>query len=495
MGIVFRQSVKTTISTFLGAALGALITYTYTFALSKTQLGLNTNIIFTGAIGQILVMMGTGNLIVVFAQRYSEDHLRKKALITLGMLVTTIGSLLFAALFFIFKDNILGWYKEVDRALIDKYYVLVPLLVFLWGIMSVLDCYLIAHVKIAISSFAKEIVLRICNLLLLLMLLSGVIDFTIYITCSVLIYLVPITILFFVSSKTEGFGLTSKIGIFSKQELKEMAHFSWYHLLMIASFSILGYMDTLMLGPLDKDGIQAAAAYTVAVFLVNVMYMPYRAMAFSSLPILNQAYIDKDDVKIRDLFSRAGINIFIVAVAMFLIIGLNLDNAVAILPEGYGVVKPLVIILMLGKLVDMFTGLNNELISISKHYKFNFRAAALLLIGVYIFDRIYIPEYGVFGAAWVTTIALAIFNVVKMLYLYTKMGLHPLSKNAMKVLFAGILAAIPGYFLPFLFNPIADAFIRTVIVIAVYGGITIWFRPSQDLTTYIENIRSTKRLF
>ncbi|MCB0697710.1 MAG: lipopolysaccharide biosynthesis protein [Chitinophagaceae bacterium] len=495
MGIVFRQSIKTTIVTFTGAGLGALVLYINTHLLSKTGLSLITTITYTAAIVQLFVIMGTANLISVYTQRYLYEDERRKALFTIGLLTSTVGTLIFSACFFLFKDSIVNLYKPEDQPLISKYYPLVPVLVYIWSLMTILDQYLIAHVKIAVSAFSREVLLRVCNLVLLVLLFFNVLSFSLYVLFNVLIYIIPVIVLFAVSTRTKGFGFSLNFKVFSLAELKDMLHFSWYHLLVGASLTILHFLDALMLGPLDEGGLSSTAPYIAATFLATVMYMPYRAMSTSSLPILNQAYIEKDMAKVNDLFTRAGANIIIVAVGMYILIGLNLDNALAVLPEGYENVKPLVLILMLGKLIDMATGLNNELISISKYYKFNFRIAVFLLVMVYVLDRIYIPRYGVFGAAWVATASVSVFNLSKMIFLYSKMKLHPFTRKTWLIVLSGIVAAAAGYFWPYILNPVVDTTLRSIVVLFVYGLMLIWLKPSNDLVVYLENIKKDKKLF
>lgn len=496
MGIVFRQSVKATIITLTGAVLGALVVYFSSQALvPATRYGLVTSVTMSAAILQLLVILGAANLVLVYTQRYSDTDIRRKALLTLALLTAISGTVVFTIVYFLLKQSIVQLYNADDQVLIEKYYFLLPILVLIWGITTILEQYLISQVKIAIPAFTKEIVLRSLNLILLGLIFTGVISFHQYVISYVAIYFVPLVVLSIVVSRTKGFGFTLSLGVFNKAEYLDMLRFSWYHLLMGVSMTMLGFIDTILLGPLDKDGIEASAIYAVAVFIAGVSYMPFRAMANASMPILNEAYIKKDKQKINSLFSRAGINIFIAAIGMVLLVGLNLHNAVAILPPEYAPVQYLVWILMLGKLIDMATGLNNELISISKYYKFNFRISAFLLVMVFILDRIFIPQYGIYGAAWVTTFSLAVFNIAKMLFLYLKMRLHPFTRKTWLVLVAGAGAALAGYLLPYLFNPFADAIVRSMVVLLVYCLILIWLKPSQDLRDFLQNIAKNKRLF
>lgn len=495
MGIVFRQSVKTSIVVLSGAVLGALVNFFYTYVLSKSEIGLVTNIIYLGAVLQYFVSLGMASVIAILSQKYDLTDERRRALLTLGLFVAITTSIIFTIAFYTFRTNILGLYKPEDGELIDQYYFLVPVLVFIWGITSIFDHYLISHVKIAVSAFAREFLLRLFNLILLSLLFFKMLTIKQYIYGSVFIYIIPLVILVFVSSRAKGFGFSLKLSVFDKSEYKHIAHFAWYHLLMIVSLNVLTYFDTLMLGPLDESGMESVAPYRISMFIATLMFMPYRAMATSTLPILNEAFIQKNMEKVRDLFTRAGVNIFIVGVGMFVLIALNLDNAIALLADGYESIKPLVIILMIGRLVDMATGVNNEMISISKHYKFNFRASLLLVIMVYVLDRIYIPQYGAMGAAWVATCSLIVFNLLKMIFLYYKLKLHPFTNKTLLIVAAGAISAGAGYLLPYIYSPVVDAIVRSIIIIIVYTVLLIVFKPSPDLLEYLGNIKKNKRLF
>lgn len=495
MGIVFRQSVKSSIVTITGAILGAALNLAYPYLLSKSEFGLITNIIYTGALIQLIIMLGMSNTIAIYTQKYDTHSEKRKTLLTLGLLVTIAMALLFTIAFFLMKDNIVSLFLDKDQELISRYYFLIPPLIAVWGITTIFEHYLIANVRIAISAFAKEVMLRVSTLILMGLLFFGVITIPQFIYGSVIVYLVPMLMLLFISSKQEGFGLSTNFKVFNKQEYKGIIHFAWYHLLMIVSLNALNFIDTLMLGPLAEDGIETIPSYRIALFMAILIFLPYRAMATSTLPILNEAYINNDHDKVRNLFVRAGINIFIVGLGMFILIALNLDNIITVLPEGYETVKPLVLILMIGKLVDMATGMNNELISISKYYKFNFWASGLLLVMVYFLDTIFIPKHGTFGAAWVATGSLIVFNAMKMAYLYWKMKLHPFTGKTLLVILAGVLAAAAGYFLPFIYHPIVDAAIRSLVIVIVYGAMLLWLKPSNDLVVFLKSVREDKRLF
>jgi O-antigen/teichoic acid export membrane protein len=220
-------------------------------------------------------------------------------------------------------------------------------------------------------------------------------------------------------------------------------------------------------------------------------------MISASFPVLNKAYIDNDMPRVRELFRRSGINIWIVALAMALIIACNLNNVVALLPAGKGMeaLPKLVLILLIGKLIDMGTGLNNELLSISRYYKFSFYTSIILLVSILFLERWLIPLYGNIGAAWGATISLGIFNLMKMGFLWRKFGLHSFNKAMLLAAFAAIGAFLVGWFMPAISLPIIDAGIRTVIILFIYTGLLIFSKASPDLNEYLRQVRNNKRLF
>lgn len=505
MGIVFRQSVKTTIVNFTGAILGLTI-FIYSNVLSKTEFGITRNLVNAGAIMQYVVMLGTSALVYVYTQKYAVNDMRRKVLLTLCAVIPMISTLLLTIPYVFFREEIINLYLVRDRSLIREFFLWLPPLVFLWTLMSFLDAYLSSQMKVAFSSFMKEVLLRLCTLgLFILYYPCHLISFYQFVVGTTLIYAIPVLIMFIQSIRTEGFGFSTKWNAFSKSEYKELAHFAWYHLLFGISVFVMGFIDQLMLPTLDKSGVSSLAVYSNAIYIATLIVIPYRAIATSAFPMLNKAYIAGEQDTLTDLFHRSGMNILIVATGMFVLVACNLPNAVAILPKGYEAISTLVLILMLGRVIDMATGLNNELISISKLYKFNFYIALLLLVLVVFFNRLLIPIYGVYGAAWASTLALAIFNIVKMIFLWKKMGLQPFTAKSWRVIVAGAVAGLGGYFLPSFYNAqsmskpyfliVCDAAFRSLIIFIIYTLLLLLLKPSSDLNTYLRSVKENKRLF
>lgn len=503
MGIVFRQSVKSSIIIAVGAVLGALINFIYPNIISKPEFGYSRTFINCGVIFHTFIMMGIGSTLINFSPRYETGSEKRKFLITLSAVIPAALIILLSIPYFLLKDRILLFFNDADRPLAAEYFGLVPVLVFLWSYVVALECFLISQSKTAIYTFIREVVLRVINIGLIGLLVLDVISFSGLIYGLTASYLLAIVILYFFSKKTDDFGFSTNSTVFSKAEYKEIFSYSWYHMFVLITMNLLGFVDTLLLTNLSPDGLSAVAIYATAVYIATITYMPYRAMNVASVPTLNRVYLSGDKKELDNIFHRSAINILIAAIAMFALIACNLDNAVTLLPDDYEAVKPLTLILMIGRMAEMATGLNTELTSVSKYFKFNFRSSALLLVMLIGLCFWLIPEYGMYGAAWGSTIALTIINIAKLIFVWVKLRVQPFNKQSLLVLICGGVAFLAGYFFPRLFSSfdnkligvICDVMLRSVIIAVLYVSLLIWLKPSADLSEYLKSIRANKRLF
>jgi len=258
---------------------------------------------------------------------------------------------------------------------------------------------------------------------------------------------------------------------------------------------MLGYIDSLMLAPLAQDGMSSLSVYRNAIFATTLMIIPIRAINASSFAVLNEAYIKNDNDKLNNLYSRINLNIIIISIFICALIISNLDNLVRIFPDGYEQIKPVVLILLIGKMFQAVSGMSSDVISFSKYYQFNFRISLLLLLMIFMLNRVLIPEYGIEGAAWGATISISVFSIAKSIFLKKKLGLPLIPRNTAYAVIAGLVATLAGMMLPFTLHVIPDVMIRSVLVVALYGGIMLRFMPDNDLSQYVKNVIRTKRLF
>jgi O-antigen/teichoic acid export membrane protein len=496
MGIVFRQSVKSSLVIFFGAFLGVIVIALSTKYLQKQEFGYLRYLTGQAIVISQIAMFGMNNTLAVFVHKYGERIPQKKLLITLCALAPIVITLLLSIPYFLLKAQFLLLFQnQQDVQMLSRFYFLLPLYIVFWSLIMVFEVYLGSQMRVAQSVLMREVVLRLINICLILLLAADILSFHFFIILNIAAHFIPLCLLLYLSRRTEGFGFSLNFKDFSSSDYKSIVHFAWYHLLLGFSINLLGYIDTLMLGSLDKGGMGSVAVYSVAVYIISVIQIPYRAMSTATVPDLTRAYEQQDQQKVSDLFTRAGMNILIVSVGMAIVLVTNLNNIVLLLNKEYESIYWVIIILLLGRLVDMATGMNNEMISISKYYKINFYLTIFLVVMIFAFNRLLIPKIGIYGAAWGTTIALIIFNILKLIFLWKKMRLLPYSGKSVYVVLGGLAAGYIGYIIPFMAHPIVDSVLRSVFILIIFTGFLLYFKPSEDLNKYFTSIRNNKRLF
>lgn len=498
MGVVFRQSINTTAITFFGAALGAAVVLVASNLMPKQELGFSRNLTNQTVVASFFMLMGMANTLFLYFHRFDADaeKERRNVFMSLCFLVPLVVFVLAMIPYFFFQDYLLNrFFQLADRPFMRRYMLCFPMYTLFYLYTSLLEHYLLTQLKSAASSFVREVLLKGLNLVLILLYGFDLINYDVFIYSFVLSNLIAVAILVLLASKNDSFKFSFQWHLFSKAEYKEILSFSGYHALMSISFSLFGFLDAILLASLNPDGLNAVPVYTNAVFISGVMSIPYRSMSGIASADISKSYAQGDHEKVSDSYSRSAINIFIATVFVALLIVCNLHNAVIIMGNGYEAVFGVTLIMMIGKLIDSGTGLNDVALNMSPYFKLNFYFSIGLVLFMLIMFRIFIPVYGIYGTAWVFSISLIIFNLLKTFFVWRRMDLQPFSKGTLTTLFVGVAVLAMVFFLPKLGNPYLDTLYRSSIILILFVAMIFWLKPSKDVSHYVNETLRKKKLF
>jgi len=122
--------------------------------------------------------------------------------------------------------------------------------------------------------------------------------------------------------------------------------------------------------------------------------------------------------------------------------------------------KTVLVIYIIGvtSVFNMATGFNSEIINYSKYYKFNIIALGVLtilnLICNYAFIVIF--DFGIEGAALASLLSIVIYNLIKVGFIYIKMGLLPFDSKSLKLFTLQFSIILMFYLIPDFSNPILN---------------------------------------
>ncbi len=498
MGVVFRQSIKSTAITLVGAILGAVMVFASSNLMPIQELGFTRNLTNQVVVASFFILLGMASTLFLYFHRFDneQEHEKRAVFLSLCFLSPLVVFLLTIVPYFVFQDWFLHkFFQAKDIPFLKRYMLCFPLYTLFFLYTTLFEHYLLTQLKSAATTFVREIMLKLLNLILVLLFGFNFISFDVFIYSFVGINLLAVFILFLLARKNESFRFSTNWQLLSRAEYKAIFSFSGYHAFMSLSIFLFGFLDSIILASQNKAGLDAIPIYTNAVFISGVIVIPYRAMGGIASADISKAYAEKNHEKVKDIYGRSGLNILIASVFMLCIIVCNLHNAIALLPPIYNAVFWVTLIMLIGKFADTATGLNDVALNMSPYFRFNFYSSIAVVIVFVIALRLAIPCYGVYGAAWVFAGALVLFNGLKTLFVWRKLRLQPYSIGSAKTLLIGAIVIALGLAIPKMQNPYWDTILRSIILTISFVGLVLWLRPSKDISHYIAETLKKKKLF
>lgn len=129
-------------------------------------------------------------------------------------------------------------------------------------------------------------------------------------------------------------------------------------------------------------------------------------------------------------FTKTSLNSFIAGAFIFVLIWININDIVSIMPGKDGI-SPFInvfLFLCIAKLFDMVTSINSFILIYSKYYKYNLVFLLILALMNIVFNYHFITQYGIVGAALGTMISVFIYNIIKLIFIQMKFRINPFSK-------------------------------------------------------------------
>ena len=181
MGIVARQSIKGTIATYIGVAVGIVTTFfIQTKALQPEQIGLIDILLQCSLLFGGLAQLGTNSSAMRYYPFFKDEEHRDHGFFGWTLLVPLIGFTFFLLAFFVFKGSIVRFFTkdaEVGADLFAKYVNFVIPLAFFMLYISVFETNSNLLLRIVLPKFIREVGLRVATLVVYLLYYYKVIDF------------------------------------------------------------------------------------------------------------------------------------------------------------------------------------------------------------------------------------------------------------------------------------------------------------------------------
>ncbi len=488
MGLVIRQSIITTVISYLGVVIGYInLLYLYPKFLSPEEVGLFRTIQDAAILLSPFAQFGLASGIFRYYPQFVKDQKTSGSFISLMLLLSVVGFSIFFLVFQLLETSILAYFEDNAKEIIH-YSSLILWLTLILLITSLMEAYSRSLLKTVVPNLLREVVSRLLLSVFVLLYFLGYLDFQQFIISTTLGYLLCLIILMTYLAKNGDFKLGLEFSATHKLKLPELLKYSLLSFAGTAGLVIIGKVDSIMVSGLL--GFAANAVYTTAFYMATVIEIPKRALSQVAMPLIARAFEKKDMKDIQTIYQKTSINQFIIGALMLIGVWANLDNIFQLVPktEIYEAGKYVVIIVGFGKLIDMIFGPSSEIIVLSKYYGFNILLIILLAGSIVFANNLLIPTYGINGAAIGAALALIFFNLIKFIFIWVTLKMQPFSRGTVKVVLITAVVVGVNLILPKVSNVFIDIAYRSLIITIVFGALVLLSNASTDGNNLVKKL-------
>ena len=505
MGIVARQSIKGTLATYVGVAVGIVTTFfIQTKALQPEQIGLIDILLQCSILLAGLSQLGTNSSAMRYYPFFKDEEHRDHGFFGWTLLVPLIGFIVFLLAFFLFKDLIVHFFTKdsgVEPETFAKYVNFVVPLAFFMLYISVFETNSNLLLRIVLPKFIREVGLRVATMVVYLLYFYKVIDFDGVIIGFCVFYGLAtlINIGYLLSLKRVSFKIERK---YVSDQLRR--DFLFYTLFMITAAlagNVIPMLSKFFVA--GMTGFRLAGVFTIATNIAALVEMPYRSLGAISRPHISDAMAKRDVALADSLCKNVALHQFIAGLFVLLLIWINIDFIFDLLPNGdiYRLGKWAVLLLSTGRLIYSTLGVTTTVLSYSKYYYYSL-LFTILLAGMSIgLNAWLVPQWDINGGALANVVSYTVYFVLLIVFIKWRIGVQPFSGKMFPVLLVilvllalnwGWTAMLTSWFSGLFANPIyglfIDAVLKSLLFVAV--GLTTLYKlkVSQSVNDLIDKL-------
>ena len=343
--------------------------------------------------------------------------------------------------------------------------------------------------KLAVPTFYEKIIPKIVLPLLFLLFLGNVIDIfgslVYYACCYVLIFV--LTGFYIFNHYKPGFNYKFKT-LFGQISRKDYFRYSLYAFAGSMGSLLAFRIDSILIFNLISESENGT--FKIGSNLASALQIPAIGMFALYAPIISGYLKSENFAELQMKYKEVAKLLFFIGAILFSCIFLGIEDLFRMLPT-YDNLKgtiPIILILGFSVLINMATGFNGEIINYSKYYRFNLIAILLLIlvnVGLNLYF-IYYTGLGIIGVAYASLIAMSLFNISKLVFIYKKFRLLPFDMSFIKLTTVFILSGVAIYLLPDTGSHIINLVYKTGLSLMINCIVVYRLRLVYQVTEWID---------
>ncbi|MDR3022499.1 oligosaccharide flippase family protein [Chryseobacterium sp.] len=496
MSVVARQGFKYSIIGYIGFLLGT-VSAIFIFPNDFEFYGKLRYILPTAEMLVPFVVLGISYSNVKFFHMVERDG-KKQNMLSLSLLTVFINFIIFTVIFFILPY----FYPKFINSEAWKIKEMILPLILILSFCAIFNKYTSNYKRIVVSNIFDNLFPKIANLGAFCLFFFALSQNITAATSQKIAFAFFFGIFFlmllgyiYYTNKLEKIKLDFNTNYFKKNNFwKEFFNYSFFGFL--GTFGNYLAINSFMIG--EFMGMEEVGIYSVLYALISLISIPQLGLFNISAPIINKTLADGDMEELDRFHKKTSLTLYFLGAVLFSCIMVGFPYLTQFMPKNGTMLReyePVVWIWGSAVLIDLATGFNGNIISLSKYYRFNI-LVMLLLAGLTIGLNYYFiknTDLKLIGIALSTAISLSIYNVVKIIFNYFVFKVSPLSIEMIFVSIICTLAITVAIVLPnFNSNLINLIYKPAVVLILIYIG--NYFTKIFPIEDYL-NMKFIKSVF
>ncbi len=483
--MIVRQSFWTTLIKFSGVALGYInLLWLFPAFLQTEEIGLLRVLFSFSSFVAALVPLGSQKATIRFYPYY-ERLPEKQDFFSSLLLITFFGYLIFF-LFFFFGEGVIVSFFEDNSPLFLHYVEWGLPFVFLLAYFRVFDHFSRSILHVTFPNFLRDILIRLFIAFLVPLYAWGFIEQGSLVAIYALLFIIPVIVLvIFLDRKGIRPFLGDPFKLRAQGAIRPILSFGVFAMLTNLGAIMVKNVDMLMISGLL--GLEEAGIYSIAFYIGLVSEIPRRSIAQTTTPVLSRAFKKAEWEKIAFLYKNTALHYTLAGGLILIGIWASVDDLFRVIPNGerFAEGKFVILAIGLGKMTDMIAGINGKIIMISRKYRVNLWFTLTLAVLVVVLNYIFINLFGLLGAAIASALSLALFNLLKTVYVYWKFKLHPFSWKILKLFLILCLSYFIGLLIEDLGHPLINIGTRSFLILIVFFPLIYFLKISKEINDLI----------
>jgi O-antigen/teichoic acid export membrane protein len=481
MGTIRKQSIAGTIIIYIGVVIGFVNTgILLPKILSTDQIGLINVLVAYATIFAQFSSLGFNNVITRLFPFFRNKENGHNGFLGLGLSVIGIGTLVGIGVFYLLQNVFISNGSQKAGEFPEYSFLVIPLFIFIL-LFLFLDTYLKALYRASAGLFLKEVLQRLVMLVSIICYAFDVVKFDVFLLLYFAAYFVPVLIAVIMLIRSGDFRITRPKGFINPSLKKELISMSAFGIIAGFMGVITINIDRLMIERFL--GLSLTGIYSTAFFFGTVVAMPARAVTKISTTFLADSWKNNDLASIRSVFNRTATTQFIFGCLVFGGLIINLDNIFYILGAEFEPGRWVILFIGLAYLTDMSLGVGSHILLTTKYFRVQTYLLLVFMAIVIITNLIFIPKYGILGAAFASFLSKFVHDMLKVFIIKQKLNLFPYRKATLYTVVITVVFTVICYMIPESGNLFLNIGIRSTLFVLLYLPAVYFLRLSPDINS------------